>query len=157
MIDNACCQNSRVARSVRKHGSEENMRAKTERRSLGVRGDPEFGSWRAYASIPVIDDEGTSSPTRTGHQADPRTGRYGCKHRALCRPAPHMALGFACWCTPIAAGRIAAFRHSVGGFARRAPRAAAIVRALGNAANDNWEFGPRYFSEAAHASLRGAG
>ena len=157
MIDNACCQNSRRARSVRKHGSEENMRAKTERRSFVVRGDPELGSWLAYTSIPVIDDEGTSSPTRTGHRADPCTSRYGCKNRALCRPAPHMALGFACRCAPIAAHRIAAFRHSVGGFVRRALRATAAVGALGNAANDNWEFRPRYFSEAARPSLQGAG
>ena len=34
------------------------MQAETERRSLGARGDPELGSWLAYASILIVDDEG---------------------------------------------------------------------------------------------------
>ena len=120
------------------------MRAETGRRSLGARGDPEFGSWLAYDSIPVIDDEGTSSSTTTWHRADPCAGRYGCEHRALCRRA---------------ARRTGSLHSDILWVAspRRAPRAAAVVGALGNAANDNWEFGPGYFSEAAHASLRGAG
>ena len=134
-----------------------NMPAKTERRSLGARGDPEFGASLACASILIIGDDGTSSPTRTRHRAQSCTGRCRCEHRALCRQAPHMAHGFAFWCAPIAARRITVFRNSVGGFAGRARRATAIVGALGNAANGNWEFGPRYFSEAARASLREAG
>src|SRR4051794_15227622 len=103
MIDTACWRNSRLARSVRKHDSEENMRAETERRSLGARGDPEFGAWFVYASILIVDDERTLSSMRTRHRADPCAGRYRCEHR------------------------ITAFRHSVGGFARRAPHATAAA------------------------------
>ena len=153
MIDTACWRGLCVSMAQRK-----NMRAETRRMSLGARGDPEFGSWFACTSISVIDDDGTSSSTRARHQADPCAGRDGCEHRALCRLMPHLAHGFAHWCTPIAVHRIAAFRDSVrdsvGGFRRRAT---AVVRALGNAANGNWEFGPGYFSKTAHASLRGAG
>jgi len=109
------------------------MLAETRRRNLGARGDPEFGSWPAYASILIVDDEGTSSP-RIRHRADPCAGRYDCEHRALCRPAPRVTHGFANRCTPIAAQQITAFRHSVDGFARRAPCASAAVGALGNAA-----------------------
>jgi len=158
MIDNACCQNSLDWRGLCLSMAQRRiMRAKTERRSLGARGAPEFGPSLACASILIIGDDGTSSPTRTRHRVHSCTGRYGCKHDAPCRLAPHMAYTFSCRCAPTAAHRTTAFRHSVGGFARRAPRATAVVGALGNAANGNWEFRPGYFSKTAHASLRGAG
>ena len=132
------------------------MRAETRRVSFETRGNPEFGLWFAHASIPVVDDEGTLSSTRVRHQADPCAGRYGCEHRGLCRLAPRLAHELGYWCTPVAAHQITAFRHSVGGLPRRVTGAGA-VGALGNAANDDWEFGSRYFSEAASASLQGTG
>lgn len=82
------------------------MRVEVKRRSLGARGDPEFGARLACVSIPFVDD--------------------GDMARRLC--------------ARVAAYRISAFRHSVGGSAGRASRVMARVGVLEKAAHGKWEF-----------------
>ena len=86
--------------AVRKHGSEGKYASEKERKSLGARGDPEFGAWLAYASISVIDDRMTSSRTRTGIGPILAPDDMTANDHPPDRLTPQMAHGFACWCAP---------------------------------------------------------
>src|SRR5882724_12651061 len=101
------------------------MRAEAARRNLKTRGDPALRSRLALASV-LVDDEGTSLQAKAPHHAD----RYAVRdYRDKCAPcwlAPRRAHELAHRRTPSAVHGITAFRHSVGGFARRAPRATAV-------------------------------
>src|SRR3954466_8843954 len=60
------------------------MRAETGQKSRREQGGPGCRAWLAYTSLPVIDDEATSSPTRITHRADTCARRLGCEHREPC-------------------------------------------------------------------------